>query len=138
MPGCLDALAYFSVFARLVVVTNQSGIARGMFSEAEFLELTQTVDAEIRAGDGRIDAWIWCPTHPEATVEEFRGDSVYRKPNPGMIQWALDKWPTDIDHSVLVGDSERDLEAARRAGIRPLAFEGWEVALPQVLVRLLD
>ncbi|HEY8573362.1 HAD family hydrolase [Phenylobacterium sp.] len=112
----------------VVVVTNQSGVGRGYYSEADMHALhAQMVDDLAKAG-GRIDAFYYAPQHPEAPVEAYRHpDPPDRKPNPGMILRALADWPIDKGRSLMVGDKASDMEAAARAGVRAVLFEGGDL-----------
>lgn len=96
----------------IVVVTNQSGIARGYYSEDDFRVLTEwMVDAFNKEGISIEDVYH-CPHHPDIS-----GACSCRKPEPGMLLEAAQKYNIDLKHSLLVGDSERDITAAHRAGV---------------------
>ena len=71
-----------------------------------------------------IDAFEYCPYHPEAPIERYRQASHRRKPAPGMITDLLDRFPVDVSRSILIGDKPTDLEAARAAGIKGYLFQG--------------
>ncbi len=96
----------------IVVVTNQSGIARGYYGEADFEKLTRWMKAEFKKRGIDIAGVYHCPHHPDIS-----GACRCRKPEPGMILQAAKDLDIDLPHSVLVGDSERDIVAAHRAGI---------------------
>jgi len=97
----------------IVVVTNQSGIARGYYSETDFANLTSwMVDAFDREGI-RVSQVYHCPHHPDIS-----GVCECRKPHPGMLLKAAKELDIDLQSSVLVGDSERDIEAAHSAGLK--------------------
>ncbi len=129
IPGACEAVAAFNRAGWLViVVTNQSGVGRGYYTEAQMQDLHDAMRADLAAAGGRIDAIYYAPHHPEAAAEAYRHpDPPLRKPNPGMILKALEEWPVDRAASVLVGDRESDLEAARRAGVRGLLFPGGDL-----------
>jgi D-glycero-D-manno-heptose 1,7-bisphosphate phosphatase len=129
IPGAREAVAAFNRAGWLViVVTNQSGVGRGYYSEADMHALHARMTAELRAAGAHVDALYFCPEHPEAADPRYRHpDPPNRKPNPGMILQALADWPIDRQRSLLVGDKPSDLEAALRAGIRGVLFEGGDL-----------
>ena len=130
IPGAREAIAAFNRAGWLVfVVTNQSGIGRGYYTEEAMHALHARMIEDLAASGGWIDAVYYCPQHPEAAVETYRHpDPPDRKPNPGMILRALAEWPVDRERSVMVGDKPADLEAALRAGVRGLLFSGGDLA----------
>jgi D-glycero-D-manno-heptose 1,7-bisphosphate phosphatase len=130
IPGARDVVRRFNRAGWLVfVVTNQSGIGRGYYTE-EAMHLLHARMAEALAEDGaRIDAFYHCPHHPDAKVEAYRHpDPPDRKPNPGMLLRAMAEWPVDVSRSVMVGDKDADVEAATRAGVRGLLFTGGDLS----------
>lgn len=129
IPGAKDAVAAFNKAGWLViVVTNQSGVGRGYYTEAEMHDLHRRMAEELAEAGARIDAFYFAPQHPEAPSETYRHpDPPDRKPNPGMILRALSEWPIDKARSVLVGDKPSDMQAAARAGVRGLLFPGGDL-----------
>jgi D-glycero-D-manno-heptose 1,7-bisphosphate phosphatase len=101
----------------LVVITNQSGIARGYFTEADYQLLTDRYLEALAAQGIRVAAVYHCPHHPQGTVAQFTRSCDCRKPAPGMILRAIRELGIDPAASILIGDSERDIEAGRAAGI---------------------
>ncbi|MBM7866702.1 D-glycero-beta-D-manno-heptose 1,7-bisphosphate 7-phosphatase [Heliobacterium gestii] len=108
----------------VIVVTNQSGVARGYYEEAQVVQLHQWMNEELGKVGAHIDDFFYCPHHPEAKVEAYRKRCDCRKPAPGMLVRAQAKWNIDFNDSFLVGDKPRDIEAANRANVAGYLFEG--------------
>jgi D,D-heptose 1,7-bisphosphate phosphatase len=102
----------------LVVVTNQAGIARGYYSEAEFLDYTRWMHGKFAERGLEILATLYCPHHPTAGSDNLRVECGCRKPAPGLFLAAIEFLGVAPGESVMVGDKESDLLAATRAGIR--------------------
>ena len=112
----------------VAAITNQSGVARGLFDEAQIGLFHAAMDAALAASGARIDAWYYCPFHPDAVVPAYRhADHPDRKPNPGMVLRALADFAMPPERAFLVGDQASDIEAARRAGVRGYLFEGGDL-----------
>lgn len=108
-----------------VVVTNQAGIGRGFYSEADFEVLNGWMLEEFEKRGIRIERVYHCPDHPTHGIGEYRRDSFDRKPKPGMLLRARDELGIDMAASVLIGDKDSDIEAGRRAGVgRLIAVQG--------------
>ena len=118
----LDAAGY-----RVVVVSNQSGIARGLFTPDDVEALHRWMGDEIAGRGGGIDAFYYCPFFAEAPLAAYRCDHEDRKPHPGMLLKALARFPTDTARSFLIGDKHSDLEAAQAANIRGFLFTGGSI-----------
>lgn len=103
-----------------VVVSNQSGVARGMFSEDDVRACNARMDQLLLEHNPAavIDRHEYCPFHPEAKVEAYKQDSFLRKPKPGMILAAADAMALDLARSWVVGDAPRDIAAGKAAGCR--------------------
>jgi D-glycero-D-manno-heptose 1,7-bisphosphate phosphatase len=116
--GAAEAIARLRrAGAAVVVVTNQAGIARGMYTERELAAVTARIDELLDGAAGaRLDATYFCPHHPEAGLGPYRIACRCRKPAPGMIERAAAELGLDLARSVIVGDKESDLEAGRAAG----------------------
>jgi D-glycero-D-manno-heptose 1,7-bisphosphate phosphatase len=106
------------------VATNQSGIARGLYVVEDMHKLHDFMTSELARAGARIDDIRFCPFHPEGTVEAYRRVSDWRKPAPGMILDLMENWPVERERSVLIGDKDTDMEAARAANVRGLLFTG--------------
>ena len=100
-----------------VVVTNQSGVARGFFSEQRLLEINRALADMIEKEAAYIDAWYYCPHHPAEGSGDYRKDCACRKPAAGMIDLACRKFPVDLSSSFVVGDTLRDMELAWNCGM---------------------
>lgn len=119
MPGAAGAVARARRAGyQTVVVTNQAGIARGLYDEAAMHQFNRALNDELRKAGGWIDWFGFCPFHPDGTVAAYRGDHPDRKPAPGMLLRAAAQLGIDMTRSVLIGDKPSDVEAAERAGIR--------------------
>ncbi|MGN0894276.1 MAG: D-glycero-beta-D-manno-heptose 1,7-bisphosphate 7-phosphatase [Succinivibrio sp.] len=108
----------------LVLVTNQSGIARGKYTEADFYKVTSFMQANLALHKACFDGIYFCPHHPQADLEKYRCDCDCRKPKSGMFLKAAAELDIDLDKSVMIGDHASDLEAARGAGIQRLYLVG--------------
>ncbi|MGH8171076.1 MAG: D-glycero-beta-D-manno-heptose 1,7-bisphosphate 7-phosphatase [Steroidobacteraceae bacterium] len=118
VSGAIEALRMLRAAGyRLVVVTNQSGIARGLYSEADYLALTGHMRERLDAAGIRLDAVEYCPHLPDAPVAQYRLECDCRKPKPGMLKRAIQALDIDPAASFLVGDRLSDVEAGRAAGV---------------------
>ena len=129
IDGARQAVRRFNAAGfRVFVVTNQSGVARGLFDDAAVQALHRWMAAEIAHSGGRIDDWRYAPHHPQAVDVRFRHpDHPWRKPNPGMLEDLMAHWPTDRARSLLIGDQPRDLAAAAAAGVEGRLFPGGDL-----------
>jgi D-glycero-D-manno-heptose 1,7-bisphosphate phosphatase len=142
LPGVLQAIRMLNRHGFLVlVISNQSGVARGYYS----LDLVKTLHlllvTRVREKKGNIDGIFFCPHHPEGSVREFSRDCNCRKPKTGLIQQACESFEIDLQRSYVVGDMYTDIELAHRAGITGVMVKtGYglgeiEYILPQKTVR---
>jgi D-glycero-D-manno-heptose 1,7-bisphosphate phosphatase len=133
MPGAREAVRAANEAGWWVfVVTNQSGVARGLFGLEAVQRFHEAMAAQLAEVGARVDRFYVCPFHAEAAEARWRHpDHPDRKPNPGMLLRAVAEHPVERDRSVLVGDRASDLEAARRAGVRGVLYSGGDL---QVLV----
>jgi D-glycero-D-manno-heptose 1,7-bisphosphate phosphatase len=103
---------------RLVVVTNQAGIARGFYTEADFEALMTWMRGELRAEGVEFDAVYYCPYHPEHGIGRYKCEHEDRKPGTGMLRRAVREFGVSLADSVMVGDRCSDIAAANSAGLK--------------------
>ena len=103
-----------------IVVTNQSGVARGCFTEELLHEVHQRIAFELAARDARVDAIYYCPHHPDGPLEDYRRKCRCRKPATGMLEEAAKRFQIDLAASYVVGDSYRDMQLGFNAGTRTI------------------
>ena len=118
LPGAVAALGELQAAGyRLIVITNQSGIARGLYSEEDYLAFSAHMERHLEAQGVRLDAVQYCPHLPEAPVARYRLDCDCRKPGPAMLQRAARRLDIDLASSIVVGDRGTDIAAGRAAGV---------------------
>jgi D-glycero-D-manno-heptose 1,7-bisphosphate phosphatase len=118
LPGVIEAMRTLceSGYA-LVVVTNQSGVGRGFYTEEDFHVLTERMCKELSQHGVSIAGVYFCPHLPEATLPHYRKTCDCRKPQPGLIHRAVKELDIDLARSAMVGDKDSDMQAALAAGI---------------------
>jgi D,D-heptose 1,7-bisphosphate phosphatase len=109
----------------IVVVSNQSGVARGFYTEEDVHAVNRRMEQLLLAqnSDAVIDHHEFCPFHPEAEVDKYRCDSDLRKPKPGMLLAAARALDLDLPRSWMIGDAPRDIAAGRAAGCRTILLK---------------
>ena len=121
LPGAPEALRRLrSAGFLLIVVTNQSAVARGLLTEHRLQRIHQSIQEALREHGAEVDDFFYCPHLPDADVQRYNRNCTCRKPEPGMLLEAARKWNIDLRRSYTVGDSERDMEAGKRAGCRTI------------------
>lgn len=108
---------------RLVVVTNQPGIARGLFAESAIDVVRETIALLLRQHDVTLDTFLYCPHWPQGRVARFAYACDCRKPRPGMLLSAAHEMGLQLEWSWMVGDILDDIEAGRRAGCRTVLID---------------
>lgn len=127
--GAHEAVKLFNDHGYFVfVVTNQSGIAHGLYEEETVRPLHRWMNAKLRKSGAHIDDWRYCPYHPDAAVGAYRAPHPWRKPCAGMLLDLMKCWPVDCAKSFLIGERETDLKAAHYAGIPGYLFRGGSLA----------
>lgn len=105
---------------RVIVVTNQSGVARGLYTVADVERFHEAMQSALGAGGARIDAYYYCAYHPDGTVAEYAIEHEDRKPGPGMILRGMRDWQVRREGSFMIGDKQSDADSARAAGLPAL------------------
>ena len=128
MDGAREAVALATSHGwHVFVVTNQAGVARGLYGEPEVDALLRWLADELRRAGGTLDDWRYCPYHTEGRVDAYRRDSDWRKPAPGMLVDLLKVWELDVRHCLMVGDKDTDMQAGAAAGMRSVLFPGGDL-----------
>lgn len=128
MPNAAKAICRLNDAGYFVFLfTNQSGVARGLFTEDELNLLHDWMRVELSALGARIDDVRYCPHHPDGTVAGYLEDHHWRKPAPGMILDLMRHWPVRREGSFVIGDRPSDIEAGRAAGLPGFLFEGGDL-----------
>ncbi|MFC1921389.1 D-glycero-alpha-D-manno-heptose-1,7-bisphosphate 7-phosphatase [Chloroflexota bacterium] len=109
---------------KVIVITNQAGVARGYFTEEAVQEVNNFIKESLAQEIAIIDDFYYCPHHVEGVIEEYRKECYNRKPNPGMIEKAESDYNIDLKQSFIIGDKSSDVEAGYRAGCRTILLTG--------------
>jgi D-glycero-D-manno-heptose 1,7-bisphosphate phosphatase len=119
IPGSIDAIKSLNQSGyKVIVISNQSGVARGHFSE----DMLQTVDKVVHRGllhgGAHVDAHYYCPHHPQHGVYPYKQECDCRKPNTGLVKQAAKKFDIDLKSSFMIGDKATDIELGKRSGVK--------------------
>ncbi len=138
IPGAAEAVRLLNEAGYYVfVVTNQSGVARGLYTMAEVEVFNDRLRDRLAAEGVLIDAFYVCPHHTDGIVQEYAIACTCRKPGPGMLEQAAREWPIDLDRSFLIGDKDSDMEAAKAFHIRGARYSPKACSLPELVRRTL-
>ncbi|MEM6627616.1 MAG: HAD family hydrolase [Pseudomonadota bacterium] len=110
------------------LVTNQSGIARGYYTEDEMHALHDWMQQRLTENNAQIDRIYYCPYHVDGEIARYRKDSYDRKPKPGMLIQAMTDFPVDKTRSFMIGDKQKDVDAAKAAGVAGFLFRGGDLS----------
>jgi D-glycero-D-manno-heptose 1,7-bisphosphate phosphatase len=139
LPGSIAGLARLQAAGYLlVVITNQSGIARGLYAEEDYRRLTAYMQQRLSAAGVHLDAIEHCPHLPDALLSRYRIECDCRKPLPGMLLRAASALNIDLPGSILVGDRGSDIQAGRSAGVGRCWLVRSGVALERADIELAD
>lgn len=128
VQGAVSAVRRLNRAGYLVfVVTNQSGIARGLYDSDDVERLHRWMAERLAEQGARVDDWRYCPYHPDHQAERFAAFADWRKPAPGMLNDLMRRWPVRHDRSFLIGDRETDLQAAVAAGVPGHLYHGGDL-----------
>ena len=123
-PTAVEAIKAFNRAGYYVlIITNQSGVARGIYTVQDVERFHQCMQHELHLRGAHIDGFYYCAFHPAGIIPEYAVDHEDRKPNPGMILRAMRDWPIEIERSVMIGDRDSDMQVAARAGVKGLLVE---------------
>lgn len=116
MSGALDVITHFSESHHIIIITNQSGIARGYYDVTSFVKLSNWINREIELSGGILSAIYYCPHHIDGN-NDYALTCPCRKPKPGMILNAIEDFSIDVKRSIFVGDRKSDMKAAKSGGV---------------------
>lgn len=124
LDGVAEALIELKAMGyKLVVVSNQSAVARGLLTEEVLGRIHERLRKLLAERGAFLDGIYYCPYHPEGTVEQYSRESDLRKPNHGMLVKAANEMDIDLNQSWMIGDSSRDIDAGLRAGCKTILLD---------------
>lgn len=124
IDGAKEAIKYVNDKGYLAILaTNQSGVARGYYPEEDVNAVYDWMNNELAKSGAHLDALFYCPHHPQGKVPEYTKTCACRKPGTGMVDEACRRFDIDRSKSFFVGDSDGDMECARRSGLTGLRYE---------------
>lgn len=119
LPGVIEGLRILqSLGYELIIITNQSGIGRGYYTETDYQKLNRWMIEELERYDIHIKNSYYCPHLPDAKIEKYRIECNCRKPRLGMFHKAIEENDIDVNQSIAIGDKERDLEICKNGRTR--------------------
>jgi len=119
LPGALDGMRMLCEAGfLLIVITNQSGIGRGYYSETDFIKLTEYIKKKCIDNGIYLTDTFYCPHYPYSTISKYRKECNCRKPKTGLFERAIDAYDIDLSHSYAIGDKLRDLSICTKSECR--------------------
>ena len=124
IPGALRAIKYLkSLNYKVVIVSNQSGIARGYFKISDVYKIHKHLQILLKKNDTYLDKILFCPFHKNGIIRKYKKNSYLRKPKNGMFKIVNKKWKVDKKKSFIIGDQITDMEFAKKSGIKGFLFK---------------
>ena len=118
LKGSINAIKFLNKKnIKVVVITNQSGIARGIFSEDDLNGFHRFMKYQLLKKDARIDDFFYCPYHPRVKIKKYKKKSLLRKPNNGMLLNAMKKYKLKSNNCFMIGDEKKDYLSAKKTNI---------------------
>jgi D-glycero-D-manno-heptose 1,7-bisphosphate phosphatase len=118
IPGAVTAIRLLNEAGfKVIVATNQAAVGKGLCTERDVRSFHAHMNRLLKARSAHVSRFYFCPHHPEATRPKYRRVCHCRKPEPGMLKQAIRDFQIDVGHSFMIGDSTKDVEAGRRAGL---------------------
>lgn len=128
IEGAIDAIKFCNDNGYLaIVITNQSGVARGYYPESDIMKLYDWMNDDLAKHGAHLDGIYYCPHHPTGKVKEYAIECDCRKPKPGMLFKAQKEHDIGLKSSYLIGDGSRDVECAEAAGVKGIRYLGGNV-----------
>ena len=123
IPGAIKAIKFLNEKKyKVVVVSNQSGVARGFFTVKDVKGIHSYIQKKLKKNQAKIDKFYFCPFHKDVIIKKYKKNSSLRKPNIGMFRLAQKKWNIDKKNSFMIGDQKTDMQFAKMAKIKGYLF----------------
>ena len=124
IPGAIKSIKYLKTLNyKVVIVSNQSGVARGYFKITDVYKLHKYLQQLLKKNHTKIDKILFCPFHKDGIIKKYKKNSNLRKPNNGMFNIVNKKWKVDKKKSFMIGDQYTDIQFAKKSGIKGLLFK---------------
>lgn len=124
IPGSIKTIKYLkSLNYKVVIVSNQSGVARGYFKITDVYKIHKYLNNKLKKNDTKLDKILFCPFHIEGKIKKYKKKSKLRKPDNGMFKIVNKIWKVDKRKSFMIGDQKSDMEFAKKSGIKGFSFK---------------